>query len=490
MSRNLADTLKGVEVLELHGSEDQVITSLKFDSRKVEEGDCFFANKGTQRDGHEFIDQVIKAGAKVIVLEEVPKELKDGVTYVKVQSSAEVMGLMAANFYDHPSSKLKLVGVTGTNGKTTTVTLLHQLFLKLGHVAGLLSTVVNKIGDAEIPSTHTTPDAIAINALLQQMLDGGCTHCFMEVSSHAVVQHRVSGLTFSGGVFTNITHDHLDYHKTFDAYLNAKRAFFNLLPKTAFALSNRDDKNGQVMLQETEAKKVFYALRTEADYKTKIVENSFDGLSLKLDGHELWTAFVGKFNAYNLTAVYGVAHLLGEDSIQVLTALSTLRSVAGRFQHLKHLGRIGVVDYAHTPDALENVLNTIKGIRTGNEAVITIVGCGGDRDKTKRPIMAKIACQLSDRVILTSDNPRTEDPNEILKDMQAGVGSEYRARVLSISNRREAIRTAVSLSQEKDILLVAGKGHETYQEINGERHHFDDVEELENAFNELLIKEV
>ena len=399
------------------------------------------------------------------------------------------MGLMAANFYNNPSRKLKLVGVTGTNGKTTTVTLLHQLFSKLGYKVGLISTVVNKIGNEDIKSTHTTPDSISINSLINAMLEAGCSHCFMEVSSHAVVQHRISGLSFTGGVFTNITHEHLDYHKTFAEYIQAKRGFFNLLSKNSFALSNRDDKNGEVILQETKANKRYYALKTHADFKTKIIESNFTGLSLKMDDQEFWSPLIGHFNAYNLTAVYATATLLGEEKLDVLTALSTLKTVAGRFQYINLFEVAGIVDYAHSPDALENVLRTIKDIRTGNEQVITVVGCGGDRDKSKRPIMAAIACKLSDRVILTSDNPRTEDPNTIIEEMKAGVDAASKRKVLVITNRKEAIRTACSFAQKSDILLIAGKGHETYQEINGVRNHFDDVEVLTESLNEIYKTE-
>lgn len=485
MSKSLKDLLESVDFELIQGDLEVTVNALVFDSRKVQFGDCFFAIKGTQVDGHNFIDKAIQDGASAIVCESIPDNLLEGAVYLKVSSVASAMGKMAASFYGHPSKKLALVGVTGTNGKTTTVTLLHQLYRKLGYRTGLISTVVNKIDDQEIASTHTTPDSISINVLLNQMLQEGCTHCFMEVSSHSVVQHRVSGLTFKGGIFTNISHDHLDYHKTFTEYIKAKRGFFNLLPKNAFALSNRDDKNGEVMLQETAADKYYYALKTEADYKAKILENSFEGLALKINGHELWSPFIGKFNAYNLCAVFGAATLLGEDELEVLTQISNLEQVSGRFQYLKESQRTGIVDYAHTPDALENVLQTIKGIRTGNEKVITVVGCGGDRDKTKRPIMAAIAAELSDKVVLTSDNPRTEDPEVIIHEMKAGVPVERRSKVLSITQRREAIRTATHISEAGDIILIAGKGHETYQDVNGTKTHFDDMEEIHNALNEL-----
>lgn len=484
--KQLKDILYGVAITEVVGSTTVAVSGLAFDSRKVTTGYCFVAQKGTQVDGHQFIDKVVEQEAIAVICEILPEELKESVTYVVVGNSSEALGLLAANFYDNPSQNLKLVGVTGTNGKTTTVTLLHQLFAKLGQKVGLISTVVNKIGQEEIPSTHTTPDAIQLNELLVKMVEEGCECCFMEVSSHSVVQHRVAGLHFEGGVFTNITHEHLDFHKTFKEYIAAKRGFFNLLGKTAFALSNKDDRNGEVMLQETSAKKYYYALKTIADFKTKVIESNFDGLNLKLDEQEFWSPFIGYFNAYNLTAVYGVAVLLGEEKLEVLTALSTLNSVSGRFQHIKINGITGIVDYAHSPDALENVLTTIKDIRTGGEEVITVVGCGGDRDKTKRPLMAEIACKLSNRVILTSDNPRTENPETIIEEMKGGVDPASRRKVLSITNRKEAIRTAISLAQPNDILLVAGKGHETYQEINGVRSHFDDMEILTEGLNENL----
>jgi UDP-N-acetylmuramoyl-L-alanyl-D-glutamate--2,6-diaminopimelate ligase len=482
--KNLKDILYGVAITEVIGETNLDISGLAFDSRKVAEDYAYVAQKGTQVDGHEFINKAVSSGAFAIVCEELPADIIKGISYIKVNNSAEALGIMAANFYGNPSKRMRVVGVTGTNGKTTTVTLLHQLFSKLGQKVGLISTVVNKIGKEEIKSTHTTPDAIQLNELLSKMVLEGCDCCFMEVSSHAVAQKRIAGLTFQGGVFTNITHEHLDFHKTFKEYINAKKAFFNMLGKEGFALSNKDDKNGQVMLQETAAKKHYYALKTQANYKTKVLESNFDGLSLKLDDQEFWSPLIGYFNAYNLTAVYGTAMLLGEDKMEVLTVLSTLNAVAGRFQHLQINNISGIVDYAHSPDALENVLKTIKDIRTGSEEVITVVGCGGDRDRTKRPIMAAIACKLSDRVILTSDNPRTENPETIIEEMKAGVDAAAKRKVLAITNRREAIRTASSLAQPNDILLIAGKGHETYQEINGVRNHFDDLEILTEALNE------
>ena len=473
-----------MSITEVIGDTSVLVSALAFDSRKVQADYCYIAQKGTQVDGHGFISAAVQLGAKSIICEELPSAIDESAVYIKVNNSAVALGVIASNFYDNPSQQLKLVGVTGTNGKTTTVTLLHQLFSKLGQKVGLISTVINKIGDQDVPSTHTTPDAIQLNELLSSMVEAECESCFMEVSSHAVAQHRIAGLHFAGGAFTNITHEHLDFHKTFKEYINAKRAFFNCLGKDAFALSNKDDRNGQVMLQESAAKKYYYALKTQADFKTKVIESSFEGLSLKVDDQEFWSPLIGFFNAYNLTAVYGTAMLLGEDKMEVLTVLSTLHSVAGRFQHIQLNNISGIVDYAHSPDALENVLKTIKDIRTGNEEVITVVGCGGDRDKAKRPIMAAIACKYSNRVILTSDNPRTENPETIINEMKQGVDPTSKRKVIAITDRREAIRTATSLAQANDILLIAGKGHETYQEINGERTHFDDTEVLTEALNE------
>lgn len=484
MSKRLKDILFGVDIMAVVGSIDQTISAITFDSRKCIEGSLYIAQKGTQVDGHDFIEAAIKNGAKTVVCEEMPQHTADGICCIQVKASPAALGFMAANFYDQPSKKLQLVGVTGTNGKTTTVTLLHDLFTQLGIKVGLISTVVNRIGEEEVASTHTTPDAVQLNELLVKMHQSACTHVFMEVSSHAVVQHRVTGLNFKGGVFTNISHDHLDFHKTFKAYIHAKQGFFNLLPTEAFALSNKDDKNGAIMLQNSEAKKYFYGIKTLADFKTKVIESDFEGLNLQIDGVDFWTPLIGRFNAYNITAVYATATLLGQNKLAVLTALSSIKGVSGRFQHIKLNGISGIVDYAHTPDALENVLKTIKNIRTGNEQVITVIGCGGDRDRSKRPLMAAIACKLSDRILLTSDNPRTESPETIIEEMKVGVEVNDRKKVLSIVDRREAIRTAAGLAQIKDILLVAGKGHETYQEINGERSHFDDMEELTKALNE------
>jgi len=430
-------------------------------------------------DGHQFIDTAIEAGAKAIVCETMPENILSGVTYIQVENSNQALGLIAANFYDNPSSKLKLIGVTGTNGKTTTTSLLFDLFQKLGYKVGLISTVVYKIGEKEIKSTHTTPDAIRLNELFAQMVEEGCDFCFMEVSSHAIHQGRIEGIEFTGGVFTNITHDHLDYHHSFKEYLGVKKAFFDGLSKDAFAITNADDKNGRVMMQNTKAEVITVARKTEADYRVKVIENQFSGLQLTINGTEVWVKLIGDFNAYNLVSVYAVAKQLHEDELEILTQMSLLNNVEGRFEYIKTPGNvIAIVDYAHTPDALKNVLKTITNIRTGNEKVITVVGCGGDRDKTKRPLMANIACKLSDKVILTSDNPRTENPVTILEEMQAGVEPLDYKKTLTITDRKEAIKTASALAEENDIILVAGKGHENYQEINGERFPFDDLEIL------------
>lgn len=472
----LKDILYKVGLVEVVGSTNTAITSVSFDSRKIEKDSLFVAVKGTQSDGHKYIDDTIARGAIAVLCEELPSVINDKVTYIKVNDTTAALGIIAANFYDNPSEKLSLVGVTGTNGKTTTVTLLFNLFRKLGYKAGLISTVKNQINNDSIPSTHTTPDAIQLNALLRQMLDKGCTHCFMEVSSHAVVQNRIAGIHFAGAVFTNITHDHLDYHKTFDEYIKAKKRFFDLLSADAFALVNKDDANGMVMLQNTKATKKTYSLRAMADFKCKVVENQFSGLLLNIDNNDLWSKLIGNFNAYNLLAVYSIAILLHEDKTNVLTTLSTLNSVEGRFQYVRtESGLVGIVDYAHTPDALMNVLKTINDIRTGNEQVITVVGCGGDRDAAKRPVMAKIAGDMSNRVILTSDNPRSEDPDAIIKEMQQGVDAVNYKKTISITDRTEAIKMACSIAKPGDIILIAGKGHEKYQEIKGVKHPFDDM---------------
>ncbi|HLP20905.1 MAG TPA: UDP-N-acetylmuramoyl-L-alanyl-D-glutamate--2,6-diaminopimelate ligase [Chitinophagales bacterium] len=485
--KSLSAILNNVAVLQTAGPGDVAITALQMDSRKVKPGDCFIAVKGTASDGHTYIDKCIEQGAVAIVCEVLPAQLNGNVTYVKVTNSAKALGQLAGNFYDNPSAKMKVVGVTGTNGKTSTVTLLFRLFRKLGANVGLLSTVHNQINEDIIPSTHTTPNAIALNALMKQMVDAGCEYCFMEVSSHAVHQHRIEGLQFTGGVFTNITHDHLDYHKTFENYLKVKKRFFDELPATAFALTNLDDRNGRVMQQNTKANKQTYALKSPADFKCKVVDNNVTGLQLDIDGIEMHTRLIGEFNAYNLTAVYAVARLLGVDKQEALTVLSSLTPPEGRFDQIMSPVEkvVGIVDYAHTPDALKNVLQTIQAVRSGVEHVITLVGCGGDRDAAKRPVMAEIACRYSNQVILTSDNPRSEDPAEILRQMNEGVPVTDKRKVLTIADRREAIKTAVTLAGKGDIILLAGKGHEKYQEIKGVKHHFDDKEELVNCFKQL-----
>jgi UDP-N-acetylmuramoyl-L-alanyl-D-glutamate--2,6-diaminopimelate ligase len=476
------DILYKTNLQEVHGSTNIAITSLTFDSRTVTKDALFVAVRGTQSDGHRFIDKAVELGAIAIVCEELPQTLNEKVSYVRVADSSAAVGYMAANFYDHPSESLKLIGVTGTNGKTTTVTLLFQLFRAMGIKAGMFTTVRNMINSEEIPSTHTTPDAIELNRILKLMVDGGCRYVFMEVSSHSVVQHRITGLQFAGGVFTNITHDHLDYHGTFDAYIKAKKGFFDLLPAGSFALVNKDDPNGSVMVQNTKGLKRSFSVRSAADYHCKVLDNQFSGLHLNIDGTEMWSKLIGSFNASNMLAVYATASLLGQDKMNVLTTLSTLSPVEGRFQYIRsESGITAIVDYAHTPDALKNVLTTIRDIRNGNESVITVVGCGGDRDKTKRPIMAKIACESSDRVILTSDNPRSEDAGTIIDEMKAGVEMRYERNVLSVVDRKEAIRTAIAIAKPGDIILVAGKGHEKYQEIKGVKHPFDDMEILRDS---------
>lgn len=484
--RLLTDILYKAGLEEIIGTTNVAVSSIAFDSRKIKKDSLFIAIKGTSVDGHVFIAQAIETGAIAIVCEELPETRLENITYIKVKNANYALGIIAANFYDNPSQKLKLVGVTGTNGKTTTVTLLYNLFKSLGYTVGLLSTVKNKIHNEEVVATHTTPDAISLNELLVKMLEKGCQYVFMEVSSHAIVQHRITGITFAGGVFTNITHDHLDYHKTFDEYIKAKKTFFDNLPEEAFALTNKDDANGMVMLQNTKAHRVTYALKSPADHKCRIVENHLNGLLLNIDNKEVWVKLIGQFNAYNVLAVYTTAVLLKQDATNILTALSALNSVEGRFQYLKsENGIIGIVDYAHTPDALKNVLETIKGIRTGNEQVITLAGCGGDRDAAKRPVMAHIACQFSNKVILTADNPRSEDPEEILNQMQKGIDPVDAKKTLRITDRKEAIRTAISLAKPGDIILIAGKGHEKYQEIKGVKHPFDDFEILKETFKTL-----
>ena len=484
----LKDILTNVSAIKIIGDTAVHINELKLDSRKVQQGDVFFAIKGITTDGHTFITKVIEQGAAVIVCEKLPKEINAGTIYIQVQDARRTSAVMACNFFEHPSKKLKLVGVTGTNGKTSIATLLHQIYSDKKIKSGLLSTIVNKIQHEEIPSTHTTPDPIAINALLNKMANEGCEYAFMEVSSHAADQDRIYGLEFAGAIFTNITHDHLDYHKTFQEYIYAKKKFFDQLPATAFALTNIDDKRGEVMLQNTKANRYTYALQSIADYKCRIIENHLNGLLLNVNNQEVWVKLIGTFNAYNVLAVYAVAMLLKQDKTNTLTALSNLNSVEGRFQYLKSNGGvIGIVDYAHTPDALKNVLETIKDIRTGNENVITLVGCGGDRDSAKRPVMAAIACEYSDKVILTSDNPRSEDPEEILNQMQKGVSPVDTKKTLRITDRKEAIKTACQFSKPGDIILIAGKGHEKYQEIKGVKHDFDDFKTLKETIQTLSI---
>lgn len=487
--KNLADILFKVQLTAVKGLTDIAVASVQIDSRQVQRGSLFIAVKGSASDGHQFIEKAIGQGAVAIVCETMPSVFAEGITYVQVSDSSLAAGVIAHNFYDQPSHQVQLVGVTGTNGKTTIATLLYKLFSGLGYTCGLVSTVENIIAGNIVPSTHTTPDAVHLNALLQQMVSAGCTHVFMEVSSHAVHQHRIAGLQFAGALFSNITHDHLDYHKTFDEYIKAKKAFFDGLPATAFAITNADDKRGMVMLQNTAAKKFTYSLKTVADFKGKILENSLTGLVMTINDQEVHFRLIGEFNAYNLLAVYGAAVSLGEDKLRVLQVLSATTGAEGRFDYIvsPKAKILGIVDYAHTPDALVNVLATIKKLKRGHEQIITVVGCGGDRDKTKRPVMGEVACAHSDKVIFTSDNPRTEDPLQILADMETGLNTAAKRKFISIPDRKQAIKTAISMAGEEDIVLVAGKGHEKYQEINGVRHHFDDKEVLLELF-ELLDK--
>lgn len=485
----LQDILYKVSIRSVHGNTGVVVHDLQIDSRKVTTGSVFLAVKGVSADGHQFIDTAIEKGAIAIIAEKLPDILKEGITWVQVENSGAAAGYMAHNFYGQPSEKVKLVGVTGTNGKTTIATLLYKLFTALGYRCGLLSTVQNHIAEEVLPATHTTPDAISLNALLKQMVDAGCTHVFMETSSHAIHQHRITGLKYAGGIFSNITHDHLDYHKTFDEYIRVKKMFFDSLPSDAFAISNADDKRGQVMLQNTHATKYLYSLRTMAGFKGKILENSLTGLVMNINDQEVHFRLIGEFNAYNLLAVYAAAICLGEDKHEVLRCLSVLTGAEGRFDYIVSPKQriIGIVDYAHTPDALLNVLATIKNLRKGHEQIITVVGCGGDRDKTKRPVMGEVSCEHSDRVIFTSDNPRSEDPDQIIKDIEAGLNTAAKRKYISIADRREAIKTAVNLAKTEDIVLIAGKGHEKYQEIKGVKYPFDDKEVLKEMF-ELLDK--
>lgn len=485
----LNDILLSIEPLSIAGATDIAISALCIDSRKVAAGAVFIAVQGTTTDGHAYIDIAINNGAVAIVCQLLPKVLVDGITYVQVKDSNTATGLLANAFYDYPSQEMKVIGVTGTNGKTTTATLLYQLFTGLGYCCGLISTVQNHIHNVVEVATHTTPNAIALQGLLAKMANAGCVYVFMEVSSHAIHQQRIAGIQFAGGVFTNITHDHLDYHKTFDEYIRVKKSFFDGLPSTAFALTNIDDKRGLVMVQNTSARKLTYSLQAPATIKGKVIENNLTGLVMQVDGIEAHFRMIGTFNAYNLLAVYGAALQLGVDKVELLSVLSSLHGAPGRFEtYLSPVKKIlGIVDYAHTPDALLNVLATVNQLRTAGQQLITIVGCGGDRDKTKRPIMAEVACTHSNRAILTADNPRTEDPEAILNDMEQGISTALRRKALRITSRAEAIKVACSLAQEGDIIVIAGKGHEKYQEINGVKHHFDDKEELTKAFNLLNL---
>lgn len=482
----LKDILYGVRITAVSGTTTCDIASVQFDSREVQKSDAFVAIKGTITDGHKYIDAVVKAGARAIICEELPATMVDDVTYVQVESGNQALALMASNYYGTPSKNLKLVGVTGTNGKTTVSSLLYQLFKKAGYKVGLLSTIKIMVDDTEFPTKHTTPDALVINKHLQLMNDAGVEYCFMEVSSHGIHQKRTEGLAFSGAIFTNLSHDHLDYHKTFAEYRDTKKILFDQLPKTAFALTNLDDKNGLVMLQNTKARKATYALKNYADYRAQILENQFDGQLLKINDNELWSKLIGHFNAYNMLAIYATADLLGMDQLETLRLISELENVDGRFQYYISKNRItAIVDYAHTPDALKNVLETINTLRTGNENVITVVGCGGDRDRSKRPVMGNIATEMSNKVIFTSDNPRTESPTEIITEMEAGVEPQNVKKMLSIENRKQAIKTACQLAADNDIILVAGKGHETYQETNGVRVEFDDFKIVKELLSSL-----
>lgn len=480
----LKDILYNVSLITSSGNMEVEVNDICFDSRKVKKGTLFVAVKGTQTDGHEYISKAIKEGAVAIIAEQLPEIVKKEITYLTVKNSAEALGIVSSNYYDNPSRKMYLIGITGTNGKTTTVSLLYHLFMNLGYKTGLISTVTNKIIEEEILATHTTPDPVQLNQLFAKMVKVGCTHCFMEVSSHAIDQERVAGLEFSGAIFTNISHDHLDYHKTFDAYIAVKKKLFDGLNNDAFALINKDDKRGTIMLQNTRATKHTYAFKSIADFKGKIISNSLEGLEMQVDNKEAWFRLIGDFNGYNLLAAYATGILLGEETEDVLAQLTLLNAAPGRFEQVQNKANItAIVDYAHTPDALKNVLKTINNFRTGNEQLITVIGCGGNRDKEKRPLMASIATGLSNKVILTSDNPRDEEPDDIINDMKKGVSpSDYRKTVV-LSDREEAIKTACLLAQEKDIILVAGKGHETYQEIKGVKHHFDDREVLGKMLN-------
>lgn len=484
--KQLKDILYKVHIEAVHGATDITVSKIEFDSRKIELNDVFVAIRGTLSDGHDYIEKALSLGAVAVICEEFPSVIVNGVTYIKVKDSNEALAFLAANYYENPSENIRLVGVTGTNGKTTIASLLYQLFKKAGYKVGLLSTVKIMVDEQEFKATHTTPDSLTINKYLDLMVQEGCEFCFMEVSSHGVHQKRTEALRFEGGVFTNLSHDHLDYHNTFAEYRDVKKSFFDNLPKSAFAITNIDDKNGLVMLQNTKAKKLTYALKSYADYKAQILENQLSGLLLKINDNEVWVKLIGSFNAYNLLAIYGVAVELGIEKVEALRLLSELESVSGRFQFIVSDSKItAIVDYAHTPDALENVLKTIEDIRTKNEQLITVVGCGGDRDKKKRPIMANIASSMSDKAIFTSDNPRTENPETIIEEMEKGVEPQNFKKTVSILDRKQAIKTACQLANPNDIILIAGKGHETYQEINGVRHDFDDLQIVTELLKQL-----
>jgi len=479
----LAELLKNIDYIDLYGSTENSITSIETDSRKITEGSAFIACRGIHFDGHQFIPQALERGAKAVFCEALPSVVSDDRVFIKVADSGLAAGELASAFYGYPSKKMKVVGITGTNGKTSIATLLYRLFISLGYKAGLISTISYRINEKEEPALQTTPDALKIQQLMSQMVSDNCEYCFMEVSSHAIHQNRIAGIEFDGGVFTNITHDHLDYHRTFSEYLKVKKQFFDNLPPEAFAVINIDDKNGRVMVQNTKARVITYSNLTMADFRCKVLESHFNGMLLKIGNYEVWTRFVGAFNASNLLAVYTVAVTLHPDEDEVLAAISNLGPVKGRFETIRSIdGKLAIVDYAHTPDALKNVLNAIAGIKSGDEQVITVVGAGGDRDRTKRPVMAKEALMASDKVILTSDNPRSEEPVRIIKDMETGIDVSSKSKVISVENRREAIKTAVMMARPGDIILIAGKGHENYQEVKGVRHHFDDVEEIKKCF--------
>ncbi len=482
----LKDILYRVSLEAVVGNTNIAVNEIHFDSRKVGFNDVFVAVRGTQTDGHTYIDKAVEQGALAVICEEMPEKTVNGITYVKVKNSQQALAFMADNFYENPSENLKLVGVTGTNGKTTVASLLYQLFTKAGYKVGLLSTVQVMVGNDKFPATHTTPDSLTINSYLKKMNEAGVEFCFMEVSSHGIAQHRTTGLRFAGGIFTNLSHEHLDYHKDFAEYRDVKKAFFDQLPASAFALTNGDDKNGRVMLQNTKAKKYTYALKSVADYKAQILENGFGGMLLKINDQEVWTKLIGNFNAYNVLAIYAASELLGLTTLESLKYISELNAVSGRFQYYISEGKItAIVDYAHTPDALQNVLETINSIRTKNEELITVVGCGGDRDRSKRPKMGHIASALSTKVVFTSDNPRTEDPDKIIEEVEAGVEPQNFKKVMSVTNRLQAIKTACQLANKNDIILIAGKGHETYQEINGVRKDFDDFKIVNEFLKEL-----